>query len=200
MRDDIRRESGAQQSTGPASARGKAIVSQNACLHGATARPEPTSVVAWMRVILDAPDLAARDMLGDDRRILSALALAEAEVRLYSAQAALEAFESGEAPAQEVTGRMDEANALLLSAIADQKATAQDMQREIRLLRQLTKKAAADVQPGGKRHKLLRRYLREAHGHRKRAFQAWLAMRAEGSSRSQTAAKRILPKQSRNAT
>ena len=188
MRDDIRRESGAQQSTGPASARGKVIVSQNARLHGVTARPDPTSVVAWMRVILDAPDLALRDMLGDDGRILSALALAEAEVRLISAQAALDAFESGEAPAQEAAGKMDKANALLLSAIADRKATAQDMQREIRLLRQLSKKAAADVQPGGKQHKLLRRYLREARGHRKRAFQAWLAVRAEGPPPSQKAA------------
>ena len=153
-----------------------------------------------MRVILDAPDLAARDMLSDDRRILSALALAEAEVRLISAQAALDAFEGDEAPAQNVAGRMDEAKALLLSAIADQKATAQDMRREITLLRQLTKKATADVHPGSKQHKLLRRYLREAHGHRKRAFQAWLAMRAEESSRSQTTAKRISPKQSQNTT
>ena len=43
------------------------------------------------------------------------------------------------------------------------------------LLRRIEKDIIADTAHGSPRHRLLRRYLREAGGHHKRAFQAWLA-------------------------
>lgn len=183
-----RNRANAQKSTGPTSAWGKAVVSQNARRHGATARPDPTSVVAWARVILDAPDLTADDILSDDGRILSALALAEAEVRLFSAQEAFDAFESGDTPASETSGGMDQAKADLLSAFKEKKITAQDMQREMLLLGEITQMMAEDARQVGQRHELLKRYLREARGHRKRAFQNWLDFLRDEATPTQQAA------------
>ena len=94
-----RNRANAKKSTGPRSAQGKAVVSRNARRHGVTSKPDPTSVAAWLRIILDTPDLAPGDLLKDDRRTSSALALAEAEVRSCAARAALDAFERGEAAA-----------------------------------------------------------------------------------------------------
>ena len=85
----------------PGAARGKAIVSANARSHGATSKPDPTSVAAWFRIILDAPDLEPADVLRQDRRSIAALALAEAEVRSCSARSALDVFERGDAPPTE---------------------------------------------------------------------------------------------------
>ncbi|MEQ3729299.1 MAG: hypothetical protein ABNH38_17990 [Tateyamaria sp.] len=146
-----RNTANAQKSTGPKTAAGKAAVSQNARRHGATSKPDLTSVVAWARVILNAPDLAPSDLLSGDRRIEVALALAEAEARVGSAQAAINAFERG--------GQMAEKNISQAGAF-NQRSKAQ-----------APHKGGAR---GGRQHRLLKRYLREARGHRKRAFTAWI--------------------------
>ena len=66
----------AQRSTGPKSERGKAVVAQNARRHGVTSKPDPTTVAAWLRIILDKRDLVPGDLMRDDRRTTWALALA----------------------------------------------------------------------------------------------------------------------------
>ncbi len=147
-----RNRANAQKSTGPRTSRGKAIVSTNARRHGATSKPDPTSVAAWARIILDKPDLDANDILKDDMRISRALALADAEVRLCSACAALDTFDRGKEP-----------HPGMLADLQDNAAFSTD-QLEM-----------GDTEHGDKRRQLLQRYVREARGHRKRAFQRWLA-------------------------
>ena len=76
MTDDritARNRANAQKSTGPKTPLGKATVAGNALRHGATARPDPKSVAAWLEIILDRPTLG---LLGS-----TALALREAGVR-----------------------------------------------------------------------------------------------------------------------
>ena len=77
-----RNRANAQKSTGPKTSAGKAAVAQNARRHGATAKPDPASVAAWLRVILDDPDLTPAAFLAEDDRLQRALALAEAEARV----------------------------------------------------------------------------------------------------------------------
>ena len=169
-----RNRSNARKSTGPGSARGKAVVSQNARRHGVTSKPDPTSVAAWLRIILDRPDLAPGDLLRDDKRISSALALAEAEVRFYTARAALDAFERGEARPSDGIEDPWKLAGTIIDALLEDETMAKDRRFGSSLLRRVAKATADDTARAGKRHRLLRRYLREARGNRKRAFEAWL--------------------------
>ena len=176
-----RNRANAQKSTGPNSARGKAVVAQNARRHGATSKPDPTSVAAWLKIILDTPDLNAGDMLGDDIRISCALALAEAEVRMWTTQSALDAFERGDVSGTDadVSGS-DTVQALQHCAesinelLWESDTTAKERRAGLSLLGRIEKSILADTAHGGPSHRLLQRYNREAHGHRKRAFEAWL--------------------------
>ncbi len=174
-----RNRANAQKSTGPSTAQGKATVSQNARRHGATSKPDPTSVAAWLRIILDDPALQPAGFLKDDRRLARALALAEAEVRLCSARAALDLFESGKEPPYDAFQELqnwvkDNKFELKMSGTAaGQRRTGPSRVNRTRKLVDIDT-AYADTALGGKRHLLRRRYVREARAHRKRAFEGWL--------------------------
>ncbi|MEY8118867.1 hypothetical protein AB9F26_11440 [Falsihalocynthiibacter sp. BN13B15] len=177
MRSDgisTRNWANAQKSTGPRTPLGQAVVAQNARRHGVTAKPDPTSVALWMRIILDKPNLAPGDLLRNDGQTSSALALAEAEVKLCAARAALERFERADAPPSGAVHAM-RVQAEYIARPLMKKDTPATLQRfGLSLLRRIAKDITPKTVHGGKRHKLLQRYVREAHGHRKRAFQAWL--------------------------
>ena len=192
-----RNRANARKSTGPRSAHGKAVVSRNARRHGLTSKPDPTSVAAWLRIILDAPDLAPGDLLKDDRRTCSALALAEAEVRSSAARAALDAFERGEAPLSDGIQDLRNDAEMIREALRQGGATVKELRSGLSLLRRIAKATADDTALGGRRHRLLRRYLREARGNRKRAFQAWLTcLDPTGAPAEGFAGDSRLPKQS----
>ncbi len=169
-----RNRANAQKSTGPRTVRGKAIVSQNAHRHGATSKPDPTSVAAWLRIILDAPDLEPGEVLKDGRRTPGALALAEAEVRVCSTRAALEEFERGDAPRSDFVQHLQNDANLISEALKEGSTSAKRYRSGLALLRRIEKLTEADTALGGKRHRLLKRYAREARGHHKRAFRSWL--------------------------
>lgn len=170
-----RNRANAAKSTGPRSAAGKAAVAQNARRHGATAQPEPERVATWARIILDAPDLGPNEVLTDDVRTRSALALAGAEARLSEAARALEEFEAGTAPPsdeeEDLTDQITEFRAML----AEMPMTARDRRTGRSLIRRLQKAKFRETRPGGPRHRLLKRYFREARAQRRRAFEDWLA-------------------------
>jgi len=169
-----RNRANARKSTGPLTAQGKATVSANARRHGATSKPDPASVAAWLQIILDKPNLEPTDLLAEDTRLANALALAEAEVRLCIARAALDAFERGEAPAPDFVENMEHCRQLIVEELQFEKLTKRQISLDLSLLGRLHKIIADNSVLGGKRHLLLRRYAREARGHRKRAFQNWL--------------------------
>jgi len=169
-----RNRANAKKSTGPRTAQGKATVSANARRHGATSKPDPISIAAWLRIILDQPDLEPADLLAEDTRIAKALALAEAEVRLCIASAALDAFERGEAPPSDFVDDMEDCRQLIVDELQFEKLTKRQISSGLSIVGRLRKSIADDAALGGKRHLLLRRYAREARGHRKRAFQNWL--------------------------
>ena len=169
-----RNRTNAKRSTGPKTLSGREAVSGNAHKHGATSQPDPASVAAWTRVILDRPDLAPADFFDGNPRVAAALTLAEAEVRLLSATASLDELERGEAaPSGEVLELQGFA-ADIIDEIREGTVTAKERRSGLSILRRIEKTVLKDTAPGGNRHLLLKRYLREARGRRGRAFEAWL--------------------------
>ena len=163
-----RNRTNAGHSIGPRTAAGKAIVAQNARVHGATGQPDPGRVATWLRVILDAPDLSLGEVLGDDPRMRAALALAEAEVRVETAERGWR-----EAMTHQPYGDTDSFVAALLREARG--ATPEEIQELIMVrLRQLEAQAM-DPRRLERRQRLAERYLREARAQRRRAFSSWIA-------------------------
>ncbi|MDU8943252.1 hypothetical protein [Ovoidimarina sediminis] len=164
----------AQGSTGPKSAKGKAIVAGNALRHSATARPDPKSVATWLSIILDKSILSPEDLVPTDDHGVRALLLAEAEVRLVAADRALSAFERGEAEPDQATRELGDMADLIADDLSQGLASSRQVRSGIALLRRIARFESEDTRPGGRRHRLLKRYLREARAQRGRALQAFL--------------------------
>jgi len=180
-RISTRNRANARNSTGPKSARGKAIAAGNARRHGATARPDPESVAAWLSIILDRPHVTVGDLLPEDEGGYRALVLAQAEARLVAAEQALCDLERQQAKPDEIMK--------VLRAISDNLRVdairGEDPTRELRALQRLstlTAGALADeTRACGKQRRLLERYVREARAQRRRAFAAWAAVDRKGA-------------------
>lgn len=176
-----RNRANARKSTGPRTARGKAIVAGNARRHGATARPDPESIATWLAIILDRPAITPADVMPGDEAGYRALALAEAEVRQVMAERALLEFEAGrEAPEEPVTDSPARA-ARILEALMAHGATASAVKAAFSQRTRIARAEAGERPRCTRRHRLLRRYLREARSRRRRAFAAWAGAREAGS-------------------
>ena len=192
-----RNRANAQKSTGPKTARGKAVVAGNARRHGATARPNSQSVATWLAIILDHPDISPGQFTPDDERGFCALALAEAEVRLVAAERALHAFESGDAePSADIRNLKKIAEAALV-ALEHGQVSKPQFQKPPTFLRRLERLELDETGWDGKRHRLLKRYLGEARSQKRRALAAWLSvMKRDGEGGLQSAQYGDFPKQS----
>jgi len=196
-----RNRANAAQSTGPRSGAGKAAVAQNARRHGATARPDPERVATWVRVILDTPGLRPDDLLADDAHTRSALALAGAEARLAEATRALEDFEAGTAPPSDEEKSLEAQITEFRAMLAEIPMSARDQRTWQSLVATLHKALIEETMTGGSRHRLLKRYWREARAQRKRAFRDWLAcLQEQGSPPSALVKSDEIPKQSQVAS
>lgn len=164
----------ARRSTGPRSEKGKARAAQNARRHGATAEPPRELVACWLRIVLDRPWVDPDDLDPDDAMMACAMELAIAEARRVQADAALAAFEAGLAePSEE-----------LMRLVADLEAF-EDIMRRFPPWYQVAKLCMSCIRrhqpeieketcPGRRRHRILKRYAREARSRRKAAFRAWI--------------------------
>ena len=169
-----RNRANAQRSTGPRTAAGKATVAQNARRHGATSQPKPSSVSAWLSVILDRPDIKSADLMPADERGFRALALARAEAQLVAAEQSLRDFEeTAISPGETVPGQISEAT-VMLRDLSGHARRSKEMQLNTALLRLLRHTEHNERVLGCGRHNLLKRYLREARARRLSAFAAWL--------------------------
>ncbi|OSQ53500.1 hypothetical protein [Marivita geojedonensis] len=167
----------AQKSTGPRSERGKAVVAQNARRHGVTGRLDPTSVASWLAVILNQPDLQAQDLMPDDDLGVQALILAQAEAGLVRAEQALKDFESGRERPSDVLTEFKELRDMILDELAVEPCTKRQRREALSLLTRIAKVEVEETARGGKRHRLLQRYVREARAQRRKALQSWVAVR-----------------------
>ena len=168
-----RNRANAAKSTGPRTAKGKAAVAQNARRHGVTARPDPGSVITWLRIILAEPDIAPVDLEPEDERGVRALALAEAEVRFVAAERALREFEGGTAPLDEEYQDLEK-DVRSIEWHLEEPMSARHRNQGLNLLARMGRFLEQQTAFGGKRHRLLKRYLGEARSQRSLAFAAWL--------------------------
>jgi hypothetical protein len=196
-----RNRANAAKSTGPRSTAGKAAVAQNARRHGATARPDRERVAIWARIILDTPDLGPTDLLTDDIRIQCALVLASAEARFAGATRALEDFEAGAAPPADAEETLRSDIGQVLNAFAGQPISKAERDEALDLIARMQKETTETAQAHDRRHRLLKRYWREARAQRKRAFRDWLAcLRAPAPAHPSPGKTHKIPKQSQIST
>jgi hypothetical protein len=171
-----RNRANAVRSTGPRTRAGKAIVSQNARRHGATAKLDPDRVRLWVKVILASPDLRNIDMRHPDERRRLALALARAEARLGLAEQAMRDFVtsrlSGPLSGREIMEDDPDLSQGLASVGEPQK---KDRTRGREPGKRSAKVSDKHAQQADSRHRPLRRYLDEARSRRARAFAAWVS-------------------------
>ncbi len=174
--EEIRRRNraNARHSTGPRTLAGKAIVAMNARRHGATAKPDRERVVTWLRIILDAPTLQSDDLLDRDERLNRALALAEAEARYATAERALQAFEADTVNADEQMQHIRAQVDMMTRFLQRAETAARTDSAGVKVISRIDPSVEDDLKLGGRRHRLLRRYLAEARSRRNKAFAAWL--------------------------
>lgn len=170
-----RNRTNAQKCIGPKTPAGKAAVAQNVRRHGVTAKPDPASVAAWLRVILNDPGLTPADLLAEDDRMRRALSLAAAEVKVCAALASLDRFERGDEAESDITHEFQGFEQTIAEKLAEPGMTKREYRSGLSLLKRLGEMIWTETEPDGNRHRLLRRYLREARARRRRVFQAWLA-------------------------
>lgn len=173
-----RNRANAQKGTGPKTERGKAIIAGNAKRHGVMSRPEPKRVAIWLAIILDQPNMTLEDLLPDDEYGYRALALAEAEVRLATAEGALAAL-FHEEPKTHTTWRELVQEGIGVMALMDEvDAFAPLFERALWPSPQMSN--GKDGPYTGKvtlfenRRRLLTRYAMEARSRRRRAFDNWI--------------------------
>ena len=170
----------AQNSTGPKSSTGKAVSSQNARRHGATGRADPARVLKLMEVILDAPGLDITALYSSDAKISAARDLAVTEVRQEKTETALRDFEAGRGRLEDLPSMTYRAIQLALDCFEfgfPRQTTAEEFLDAMVMLERI---AAQEMKFGGKRHRLLRRYHREAQTRRSRALKAWIKVNKGG--------------------
>lgn len=182
-----RNRANAAMSTGPRTVAGKAIVAQNARRHGATAAPDADRVATWLKIIQARPDLEVADVVPDDDRGHAALALAAAEARLAAAQRALRQMEQNPPPLSPFLLAIEadpNHNELELSGFV---STPLERLRSRQLMARIAEHIIEETQPGGRRHRLLKRYLAEARAQRRKAFAVWML---QGGGEKRTGARR----------
>jgi hypothetical protein len=175
-----RNRANAQKSTGPRTAEGKAIVAGNARSHGATGRPDRESVTLWLAVILDRPAITPADLMPEDEVSYRARALAEAEVRLLSAERALREFEAGMAEPIKAQGHSALTPDDILGMLDRDDVTKSEIEAGLSRLKEIGRARVVEIRSSADQHRLLQRYYREARARRRSAFEAWAAMQVAG--------------------
>lgn len=168
----------ALRSGGPRTAEGRSASALNALKHGATSQPEHTRVGMWLKIILDKPNLDPGDFLPDTEQGAAALQLATAEARLVMAQMALVDFEDCAGPPSENAEELVKLTDMISLELEDPTTTLHEVRRGKALLNRIARHMLEETRTGGKRHRLLKRYLREAQTGRSRALRRWIETRA----------------------
>ena len=164
-----------RRATGPITAEGKAVSSQNARRHGLSAEPDGDLVAAWFNAILDHGQDAYEEPNASDPRREAALRLAIAEARYHRALHKIDTYDTEPNSAQQVANKLLADVRLVLGGmprkISEGPADPFDLEYTEFGLRQL-ERLMVEV---GRERRLYRRYLGEARAQRKKALKAWCA-------------------------
>ena len=164
-----------RRSTGPITAEGKAVSSQNARRHGLNAPPEEYLVTAWFNLILNNGEDALEEPNASDARREAALRLAIAEARYHRALHKVEAPLEETSPGRQIYNQVAIQLYDLLMEVenlpAEEEADSDDIDElklGVAVLKFLDVSACRE-------QRLFKRYLGEARAQRKKALRAWCA-------------------------
>jgi len=164
-----------RRATGPITAEGKAVSSQNARRHGLNAPPDEGLVTTWFNLVLDNGEGAYEKPNPDDPRRAVALRLAIAEARYHRALHKVDTHDTEPNSAQQVANKLHADVRFILDglpeSVADGPVDPFDLEYAEFGLRQV-EKLLVEV---GRERRLYRRYLGEARAQRKKALKAWCA-------------------------
>jgi hypothetical protein len=164
-------------STGPKTDKGKLAIGHNAKKHGVTSKLDPERVGLWAKIIMDQAEMSLQVAMDEGEGTGLAWALAQAEVRFNSVADVLKAekiylvpLTNNEKVKAFSASFTDRAIRYLLGQASPEeikefqkKRTLSDLQEKIEQNREIDR-----------RHRLMRRYYREAMSGRRKAFQDWL--------------------------
>lgn len=156
--------------TGPLTAEGKAVSSQNARRHGLNAPPDEILVYAWFNAILNSDDDALEAPNASDPQREAALRLAIAEARYHRALHKLETFHTEPESAQSIVRVCYDHIKDLTDCSSYQKAFKEDPLQSVEYSMQILKLMK---QVAGRERRLRMRYLGEARAQRRKALRAW---------------------------
>jgi len=164
-----------RRATGPITAEGKAVSSQNARRHGLNAPPDEGLVTTWFNLVLDNGEGAYEKPNPDDPRCAVALRLAIAEARYHRALHKVDTHDTEPNSAQQVANKLHADVRFILDglpeSVADGPVDPFDLEYAEFGLRQV-EKLLVEV---GRERRLYRCYLGEARAQRRKAPQAWCA-------------------------
>lgn len=164
-----------RKATGPKTAAGKAVSSQNARRHGLSAEPEGDLVAAWFNAILNTGEDASEEPNASDPRREAALRLAIAEARYHRALHKVDTHHREPNSAQQVANKLLADVRLVLNGmprkISEGPADPFDLEYTEFGVRKL-ERLMVEV---GRERRLYRRYLGEARAQRNKALKAWCA-------------------------
>ena len=173
-----------RRATGPKTAEGKAVSSQNARRHGLNAPPDEDLVTAWFNLILDNGEEAYEEPNADDPRREAALRLAIAEARYRRALHKVDTHDTEPNSAQQVANKLLAEVQLVLNGmprkISEGPADPFDLEFTEFGVRQL-EKLMVEV---GRERRLYRRYLGEARSQRAKALRDWCALNRDANQNS----------------
>ena len=164
-----------RRATGPKTAEGKAVSSQNARRHGLNAPPDENLVDIWFNFILDNGEDVYEEPNADDPRREAALRLAIAEARYHRALHKVDTHDTEPNSAQQVANKLHADVRLVLDGMPkrmrDGPADPFDLEFTEFGLRQV-EKLLVEV---GRERRLYKRYLGEARAQRTKALRVWCA-------------------------
>ena len=170
--------------TGPKTAAGKAVSSQNARRHGLNAPPEEYLVTAWSNLILNNGEDALEEPNAAPPRREAALRLAIAEARYRRALHKVDTHDTDPNSAQQVANKLYADVRFVLDGlperVADGPADPFDLEYAEFGLRQVEKLLVE----AGRERRLYRRYLGEARAERRKALKAWCAFKSDENQNS----------------
>jgi hypothetical protein len=173
-----------RSATGPKTAEGKAVSSQNARRHGLSAPPDEILVSAWFNVILNSGEDTMEEANADDPRREAALRLAIAEARYHRALHKADTHELEPHSAQQRGMKLrDEIWTVfdrMPQKITDGPADPYDLAYVNFAVKQLEQ---LFIQIGHER-RLYKRYLGEARAQRAKALRAWCAFNRDENQNS----------------